>query len=542
MKKITILLAAVLFISTSFAQLAKRVDNTHFTLTSVTSKSLASPINSSKTVVDTLNYAGANASSIGTGGAATFGVYALHPATVMTPLVGNYITEVRFYINGATDVTSVEIQLYNDTTTAVFTQAVGTVVEGWNTVLLSPSYPITADKLYVGYELVATGGYPAGVDAGPRDVSGNGDIMNFGSWTTLNALASTLDANWNIKAVVDDAAATCFPPTALNYTNITFNSADIAWTSSASTWNLKVSSTMIDPTTGTGDIFDGAATTASYSATGLSELTDYYVYVQTDCGATTSSWLSSSFITLKDCSAPITAPWLDDMSAGIDCWQLYDVDGDGFKWAAGEVVTGNMSLNSFSYDNGSSTALTPDNWAVTNKINIANLTTPFLSWTAKSFDVDWAAEQYSVYISTTGNTPADFITAAFNETLVDDSDVYRNIDLSSYSGDIWVAFRHHGVTDMYGMSIDNVKVDNTISISNNLNSKVDFTIYPNPANDKVTIANAENQKVVILDITGKVVYTIENASLLQEINTSDFAVGTYIVRVNASVSKFTVNR
>ncbi len=541
MKQFTILLAALVLFSTSFAQLTKRVENTSTTFTTGPSKSLPMPNTSAKAVVTTLDYSGVNNDGIGTGSAADFGVYAKHPASVMTPLVGNFITTVEIYINGAATVSAVEIRLYNDTTTPVFTQAVTGLVDGWNTVALNPSYAITASDLLIGYNVTTTG-YPAGNDAGPREANGYGDIMYFGSWTTAFDLSSTLDLNWNIKATVEDAAVTCFPPTAITTSNITYNSADIAWASTASAWNIKVSSTMIDPTTGTGDIFDGAATTATYSATGLSELTDYYVYVQSDCGSsTTSSWLASGFTTVKDCSTPITAPWIDDMSAGIDCWALYDVDGDGFEWAAAEVVAGNPSLNSFSWDQTAG-ALNPDNWAVTNKINISSLTTPFLSWTAHAFDPDYPAEQYSVYISTTGNTPADFATAAFNETLSSDAYELRDVDLSSYSGDIWVAFRHHGVSDMFGMSIDNVKVDNTVSINSNSSATVDFKIYPNPANEKINIANAEGQQVIILDITGKVVLTIEEATKLQVINTSNFAAGTYLVRVNASVSKFNVVR
>lgn len=539
MKQFTILLAALVLFSTSFAQLTKRVENTPTVLTSGPSKSLPMPISSDKAVVTTLNYSGVNNDGIGTGGAADFGVYAKHPASVMTPLVGNFITTVEIYINGAATVSAVEIRLYNDTTTPVYTQAATGLVDGWNTVALNPSYPITANDLLIGYNVTCSAGYPAGCDAGPADVSGNGDVMYFGSWTTLTDLG--LDGNWNIKATVEDAAVTCFPPLSISTSNITYNSADIAWISTSTAWNLKVSSTMIDPATATGDIFDGAATTASYSATGLSELSDYYVYVQSDCGAgTTSSWLSSSFTTKKDCSTAITAPWTDDMSAGIGCWELYDEDGDGFNWFVDEIATGNPSLNSFSWD-ATAGPLTPDNWAVTNKINISALTTPFLSWTALSFDPAYAAEHYSVYVSSTGNTPADFSTALFNETLVDDTEVSRNINLSAFSGDIWIAFRHHGVTDMYGMFIDNVKVDNTVSI-NNAAGTVDFTIYPNPANEKATIANAEGQQVIILDITGKVVLVIEEATKLQEVNTSDFAAGTYIVRVNASVSKFNVVR
>lgn len=542
MKHFTFLLAALVLFSTSFAQLTKRVGNAPAVLTSVKSKSLPMPNNDAKTVVTTLHYDSVNIDGIGTGSPADFGVYAKHPASVMTPLVGNYITSVDIYINGATDVSALEIRLYNDTTTPVFTQSVSGLVEGWNTVLLNPSYAITAADLLVGYNVTTTGGYPAGNDAGPHEANGYGDIMYFGSWTTAYAINTALDLNWNIRAKVEDSATTCFPPTALTYSNITYNSADLAWTSSSSSWNLKISSTVIDPATGTGDIYDGTVTSATYSATGLTELTDYYVYIQSSCGTSSSSWLSSQFTTLKNCTSGNTAPWVDDMSNGIDCWSLYDLDNDGFNWEAGEVITGEFTLNSFSYDNATSTALTPNNWVVTNKIDINALTTPYLSWKAMSFDANWVSEQYSVYVSTTGNTPADFGAALFNETFTSDAVVYRSIDLSSYSGDIWIAFRHHDVTDMFGMAIDDVRVDNTLSVNSNVVNAMELNVYPNPANDKVTIANAEGQKVVILDITGKVVYTIDNASQLQEVNTSDLPVGTYIVRVNSSVTRFNVVR
>lgn len=542
MKHFTFLLAALVLFSTSFAQLTKRVGNAPAVLTSVKSKSLPMPNNDAKTVVTTLHYDSVNIDGIGTGSPADFGVYAKYPASVMTPLVGNYITSVDIYINGATDVSALEIRLYNDTTTPVFTQSVSGLVEGWNTVLLNPSYAITAADLLVGYNVTTTGGYPAGNDAGPHEANGYGDIMYFGSWTTAYAINTALDLNWNIRAKVEDSATTCFPPTALTYSNITYNSADLAWTSSSSSWNLKISSTVIDPATGTGDIYDGTVTSATYSATGLTELTDYYVYIQSSCGTSSSSWLSSQFTTLKNCTSGNTAPWVDDMSNGIDCWSLYDLDNDGFNWEAGEVITGEFTLNSFSYDNATSTALTPNNWVVTNKIDINALTTPYLSWKAMSFDANWVSEQYSVYVSTTGNTPADFGAALFNETFTSDAVVYRSIDLSSYSGDIWIAFRHHDVTDMFGMAIDDVRVDNTLSVNSNVVNAMELNVYPNPANDKVTIANAEGQKVVILDITGKVVYTIDNASQLQEVNTSDLPVGTYIVRVNSSVTRFNVVR
>ena len=219
MRKITFLLVAIVLFGTSFAQLTTGVDNTPTMLTSVKSKALPMPINGTKAVVDTLYYDDTNSTAIGTGGAADFGVYAKHPASVIAPYVGNSITSVEIYINGVSDVSAVEIRIYNDTLTPVFTQAATGLVEGWNSVKLTNPYIITAADLIVGYNVTCTGGYPAGVDAGPRNASGNGDVMYFGKWTTLYDVSSTLNANWNIRAVVDNA---------VSINNSTANTLDIA--------------------------------------------------------------------------------------------------------------------------------------------------------------------------------------------------------------------------------------------------------------------------------------------------------------------------
>gem|GEM_PF-1937526 len=76
--------------------------------------------------------------------------------------------------------------------------------------------------------------------------------------------------------------------------------------------------------------------------------------------------------------------------------------------------------------------------------------------------VGYRAEHYSVLISNTTNDPAEFVTV-FEETLSTDVPGWeyrpRQIDISEYAGDdIFVAFRHHDVTDMDRLVIDNVKI------------------------------------------------------------------------------------
>ena len=61
------------------------------------------------------------------------------------------------------------------------------------------------------------------------------------------------------------------------------------------------------------------------------------------------------------------------------------------------------------------------------------------------------------------------------------------------------------------------------------------TIYPNPANDYITIKTNSNKKqvITITDITGKIIYTTTILSEKTIINTKDFSQGVYAVQVQA---------
>ncbi|MDR2836411.1 MAG: T9SS type A sorting domain-containing protein [Bacteroidales bacterium] len=67
-----------------------------------------------------------------------------------------------------------------------------------------------------------------------------------------------------------------------------------------------------------------------------------------------------------------------------------------------------------------------------------------------------------------------------------------------------------------------------------------FSIYPNPANTELIINNVENQTIEILNITGQVVERINNANQIQSVNLSNYANGTYFVKVNNHVEKVNV--
>lgn len=76
-------------------------------------------------------------------------------------------------------------------------------------------------------------------------------------------------------------------------------------------------------------------------------------------------------------------------------------------------------------------------------------------------------------------------------------------------------------------------------------SEINFTIYPNPAKEKLFVKTTEqNANIVITNISGVVVYQNNNhSSTLIEINLTDFENGIYFVRINnLEAKKFIIEK
>lgn len=180
-------------------------------------------LNSSKAIVDSLHYDGAYNGGIGTNGAASFGCYAFWAGADIAEFEGNVINQVKLYISGVGNVSSVKIEVHHDQTSGAVYEQDFTPVEGWNVVDLNNPVVISSTQdYYIGYFLVATGGYPAGADAGPIAASGAGNWMLFnGEWDHLNDLGATLTYNWNIRAMVAETAELDLSLKSLDFGGIT---------------------------------------------------------------------------------------------------------------------------------------------------------------------------------------------------------------------------------------------------------------------------------------------------------------------------------
>ncbi len=239
-----------------------------------------------------------------------------------------------------------------------------------------------------------------------------------------------------------------------------------------------------------------------------------------------------------------TVIWSDDFEdEDVSDWMIYDEDGDGNAWGdyfqvqdgAGNPVSP-ISLISRSWQGG---PLTPDNWIVSPAVDLSSATGVItLRWKVQAAAESWDNEHYSVYVGTDMDIMAlEASSVSFSETYDDPADAGsqydRELDLSSFAGEtVYIAFRHHDVTDMDWISIDDVSVEGETLAVSDVNKSVS-AVYPNPVVDSFNVNlsskfKSSNVTVTVTDLTGKTVKTFGAAD---SYNVSELPKGVYVVKI-----------
>ncbi|NTW33019.1 MAG: T9SS type A sorting domain-containing protein [Bacteroidetes bacterium] len=549
MKKIFTLVVLLLVSGILLSQVKQRNDGNLLSAVRVIKEINNMPPVNAKSIIDSLHYDGDQYDAIGTGAAADISVYAFFPASVLTAhnTLGNHISSVKIYINGIADVTSAELRFYSDQGTTLVRSQAFVPIEGWNNVVLTTPLAIPATNLYIGYRIVTTGGYPAGCDAGPVNTNANW-IVYGGTWQHLTDLSSSLTYNWNIRAMVDGAAitspiASCnqsawaagsYVPTSTSVNSGTFTLTNIGGgtlTSGGITGLSSPFTTTFVPASVS--LAAGASTTFTftYNPT-VAGTTNQTVVINTN-GGNISLSLSGTAIT---CNAISSYPFTEGFETAVPppCWTSIDADGDGNNWMQLSEVSVHGGTNAAISASYNGTALTPDNYLITPRFNINNSQLVFKYWVATEA-YDYPAENYSIMVSTTGTAPANF-TEVFSETLTvaDTAWSERTIPLSTYNGNIYIAFRHHDVTDMVLMKIDDVSLDMGTSINEN-QFENNINVFPNPVKESLNIVS--NEKVIsvnIMNIMGQLVESEMPNSAVFTVNTSNLETGVYFVKLQTA--------
>ena len=168
----------------------------------------------------------------------------------------------------------------------------------------------------------------------------------------------------------------------------------------------------------------------------------------------------TAYFQYNECSTVTTFPWEPEFEDGLTCWRNVDSDGDGHSWMHYRGVALSESYDCF---NNTQAPYSPDNWLISRPLTLpANATLKWYDCSIARSPQD-AAEHYTVYISTTGNSPSDFSTQLGSWTLSDTGWHNRTVSLASYAGQtVRIAFRHHNTTDMLALAISTVTISEPI--------------------------------------------------------------------------------
>ena len=151
----------------------------------------------------------------------------------------------------------------------------------------------------------------------------------------------------------------------------------------------------------------------------------------------------------------------------------------------------NFSAASASYDGSTGAVLNPDNWLVIGPIDLTNVSDATMTWRARGLDPNWCGENYTVYVGTE-NTVENLTNSSitFNETTSNDACgawADRTLDISAASGSlIYIGFRHHAVSDMNQLNIDDLGVTSS-SLGLEDVAVSQFSFFPNPVNNILNI-------------------------------------------------------
>ena len=184
----------------------------------------------------------------------------------------------------------------------------------------------------------------------------------------------------------------------------------------------------------------------------------------------------------------------EDADAGLSAFTLDDKDGDGFNWEYYNntgLETGLMTAHdgdgliaSASYDNDSSSALTPNNWLISPEVTLGGS----LSFYAMGQDEDWCDEVFGVYVIIDGTATQ----VGVDKTATGSYELYE-YDLRAYAGQTGqFAIVHHNVSDMFLLNIDDISYDPNGVVSPEPGLPTDLTAEPTDVTANLAWVAGEN--------------------------------------------------
>ena len=275
-------------------------------------------------------------------------------------------------------------------------------------------------------------------------------------------------------------------------------------------YQIEYSTSTFTPGDGTASVYEFDS--FPHTLTGLESITTYYFTIRSVCGDDDySDWTDNGndgpdSWTTSICPSSYSLPYLNDFNdpdTWTSCQTFYDNDSDGQFWFYVNYTDidgdGNNVAASASWTSGTG-ALTPDNWVIMGPIDLTNHTDALLEWKVRGIDPAWCQENYSVYVGSSNNyNDLIYGSVSYNETIADGGDACgntfadRSLDISAATGGlVYIGFRHHDVTDMFILNVDDVSVtSSTMSNEEFTLENIDYMF-----NQESKILNVNSQEIL----------------------------------------------
>ena len=202
------------------------------------------------------------------------------------------------------------------------------------------------------------------------------------------------------------------------------------------------------------------------------------------------------------------------------------VGGDASVW---NTYEGNQGLYFFA-SGANATTIPNDDWMISPEFSMDGVTSPILSFWAKSLTAQYGLERFQIGVGTTTN-PSDF-TIITPGSYVEPPTQWTQYqyDLSAYEGqNIRLAIHYMG-NDSFVLMMDNFVIEGTLGVTNY--SSLEMSLYPNPVDQNyVTIETpiSGSKEIEVFDLLGKKVIDVNSSS--NQLDISQLNSGVYMVRV-----------
>lgn len=491
---------------------------------------------------DTISYCGNNPhyTSVGTGGSSGNGPMYWGIALTPEQLTGhNYLKSAVFYVRETGNYT---LKVFAGGTTSPGTlvhtqnfQCVASDTSKWKEVLLDAACPIDATQnLWI--TLNTSGQHPAACCIYTHDPNSDWASTNGTSWSHLQELSSSLNYSWMLKAVTSQGAPEVPPSVTISGPTRTTVGTAATFTATATagatvTWSIPGG----NPSTAT-----GTSVTATFVTPGN------YIVSATASNSSGSHTATHSLVVVTSDDPTVT----DTLSyCGTRDYASSVGTGDGpMNWA---IMLPSAQLTGHNYLKSVMLYVT-EVGSYTLKLYTGGTTAPETmvhSQTCQFGDGDEGWREVVINTSFAIDTTQNLWIAFFTTGLGHPAAVCpytgdANSDWVTIDGSEW----SHLPALASGLDYSWLLKAVTITGNNSGTESIDevaaatFSLYPNPATDKVNINVGEAGEVSVVDMTGRQMLQQKVATGSNTVDVSTLSNGVYFVKFGAGIQKLVINR